>query len=219
MRELNSENVASSARVKPPLLSDIRISNSEPPDCRAKSALTNLHSLLTSSRFGRRTGIPARGLRAMPGHHLEVSTRHSQTSRIARNPLKTNDSAPVYPRQFPSSNSLPRLIKFRVCGTRGATAVDEQTIAKRYFVSGIVQGVGFRYFSQGGAVKLGVAGYARNLFDGRVEVYAVGTERQLKALRALLERGPRMASVSGVTEEDAAVTPQFSSGFSIEYDA
>jgi acylphosphatase len=114
---------------------------------------------------------------------------------------------------------FPPLIKSPVCGLRGATAVDEQTIAKRYFVSGIVQGVGFRYFSQGAAVNLGIAGYARNLFDGRVEVYAVGTPKQLKALRSLLERGPRMASVEGVTEEDADVTPQYSSGFSIEYDA
>lgn len=97
--------------------------------------------------------------------------------------------------------------------------MDEQIIARRYFVSGIVQGVGFRYFSQGAAVNLGIAGYARNLFDGRVEVFAIGTPKQLKALRALLERGPRMASVSGVAEEDAAVQPEFSNGFSIEYDA
>lgn len=102
---------------------------------------------------------------------------------------------------------------------RGATAVDEQIIARRYFVSGVVQGVGFRYFSQGAAVNLGIAGYARNLSDGRVEVYAIGTKGQLKALRSLLERGPRMASVERVTEEDAEVTPQYASGFSIEYDA
>lgn len=97
--------------------------------------------------------------------------------------------------------------------------MDEQTIARRYFVSGIVQGVGFRYFVESGARNLGIVGYARNLFDGRVEVYAIGTAKQLKALRSLLERGPRMASVEGVTEEDAEVTPRYSSGFSIEYDA
>jgi acylphosphatase len=42
--------------------------------------------------------------------------------------------------------------------------------AKRYFIRGRVQGVGFRYFAQREAVQLGVRGYTRNLDDGRVEV-------------------------------------------------
>ncbi|MGA9885189.1 MAG: acylphosphatase [Candidatus Acidiferrales bacterium] len=97
--------------------------------------------------------------------------------------------------------------------------MDHRTIARRYFVSGIVQGVGFRYFAEGAARKAGVAGYVRNLFDGRVEAYAIGTKDQLKDFRSMLERGPRAASVSGVSEEDASVQAEYSSGFSIEYDA
>ena len=46
-------------------------------------------------------------------------------------------------------------------------------IARRYFIRGRVQGVGFRDFAQRAAAQLGVSGYARNLDDGRVEVYAV----------------------------------------------
>jgi acylphosphatase len=92
-------------------------------------------------------------------------------------------------------------------------------VAKRYFVSGIVQGVGFRFFVERAAENLGIAGYARNLFDGRVEVYAIGTKQQHESLRASLERGPRAASVSEVKEGEAEVQSEYESGFSIEYDA
>ena len=51
--------------------------------------------------------------------------------------------------------------------------------AKRFFIRGRVQGVGFRYFAEHTAQSLGVSGYVRNLADGRVEVYAIGTSDQL----------------------------------------
>ena len=87
--------------------------------------------------------------------------------------------------------------------------------AKRFFVSGIVQGVGFRYFTQGAAERLHLTGYVRNLPDARVEVYAIGTPDQLAKLRAALQRGPRFASVSEVQEQPAAVDPQYANEFSI----
>jgi len=82
-------------------------------------------------------------------------------------------------------------------------------------VSGIVQGVGFRYFTQGLAERLHLAGYVRNLPDARLEVYASGTLDQLAKLRAALERGPRFASVSEVREQPAAVDPQYANAFNI----
>lgn len=91
--------------------------------------------------------------------------------------------------------------------------------ARRYFVSGVVQGVGFRYFARGAAQRAGVVGYAKNLSDGRVEVYAIGPPQSLAGLRTELERGPRFASVSDVAEENAAVDSQYSDSFSIEHDA
>ncbi|HYL10361.1 MAG TPA: acylphosphatase [Candidatus Acidoferrales bacterium] len=91
--------------------------------------------------------------------------------------------------------------------------------AKRFFVSGRVQGVGFRFFAERVAEKLALAGYVRNLRDGRVEVYAVGSAEQIGALRAELERGPRFASVTGVIEEPAETMPEYLSGFTVEYDA
>ncbi len=82
----------------------------------------------------------------------------------------------------------------------------------------MVQGVGYRFFAQRAASRLGVAGYVKNLSDGRVEVYAIGTAEQLRCLRAELGRGPRAAEVSLVSEEDAAVSQQYTGGFGIEHD-
>lgn len=95
--------------------------------------------------------------------------------------------------------------------------MSDQKQARRYFVSGIVQGVGFRYFTQHAAERLQLNGYARNLPDGRVEVYAVGTGEQLAKLRSVLERGPWGATVREVAEEGASVDSQYARGFVITY--
>lgn len=77
--------------------------------------------------------------------------------------------------------------------------------AKQYFVRGRVQGVGFRYFVERVAAELGLTGYTRNLDDGRVEVYAIGSPAKLAELSQRLWKGPRFADVRGVEEQDAAV--------------
>lgn len=97
-------------------------------------------------------------------------------------------------------------------------SVSQAQQTKRYLVSGSVQGVGFRYFTQHAAAKLHLSGYVRNLHDGRVEVFASGTPEQLEHLRAQLERGPRFANVHEVREEDAAPDGRFSSEFVITHD-
>jgi acylphosphatase len=89
--------------------------------------------------------------------------------------------------------------------------------SRRFFVSGIVQGVGYRYFAMRIAQRLGLAGYARNLPDGRVEVYAAGSASKLAEFRKELERGPQGASVAAVAEEEAPLNPAFVRGFSIEH--
>jgi acylphosphatase len=94
--------------------------------------------------------------------------------------------------------------------------VHEQRLSKRYFISGMVQGVGYRYFALRAAQRLGIAGFARNLADGRVEVYAIGDAAPLAKLRAELERGPEGALVSSVSEEDAPPAEKYSARFSIE---
>ena len=85
--------------------------------------------------------------------------------------------------------------------------------ARRWLISGRVQGVGYRYFVQRAAVALGLTGYARNLPDGSGEVYAVGPEDALSELSGALRQGPRWADVRGVEEQEAAVEKR--DGFSI----
>jgi acylphosphatase len=68
-----------------------------------------------------------------------------------------------------------------------------------------VQGVGYRWFVQKSASDLKVSGYARNLDDGGVEVYAIGTAEQLNELSGLLWKGPRMSDVRRVEEREAAM--------------
>lgn len=85
--------------------------------------------------------------------------------------------------------------------------------ANRYFVQGRVQGVGYRYFVHREAERLGVAGFARNLPDGRVEVVAEGTDDALAELEAKLKDGPAFSSVSGV--ERIAIAPRGDHGFHI----
>jgi acylphosphatase len=90
--------------------------------------------------------------------------------------------------------------------------------AKRFYVSGMVQGVGYRYFARRAALRLGLNGYVRNLSDGRVEVYAVGPAAELEALRTDLRHGPSTATVSSVSEEEAPLDPRFAKAFSIEFE-
>ncbi|MHB8540320.1 MAG: acylphosphatase [Candidatus Acidiferrales bacterium] len=95
----------------------------------------------------------------------------------------------------------------------------EAKVAKRYYASGAVQGVGYRYFAQRAALRLGMAGYVKNLGDGRVEVYAVGSAAQLMALKQELERGPRAASVDEVMEEEAGMEEKYAQDFTVEHRA
>lgn len=77
--------------------------------------------------------------------------------------------------------------------------------ARRFLVSGRVQGVGYRYFAERSAHESGVTGWARNLDDGRVEVHANGAAAQLEDFEARLRKGPRFADVRSVESSEAAV--------------
>src|SRR5205085_6248258 len=93
--------------------------------------------------------------------------------------------------------------------------VSETRLAKRYFVSGMVQGVGYRFFTQRAAERLKISGFVRNLWDGRVEVFAMGTTEQHKELRRQLERGPFGSDVTEVREEPATIESQYENVFVI----
>ncbi len=82
-------------------------------------------------------------------------------------------------------------------------------IARKYVVSGRVQGVGFRFFAERVANQLGLRGYVKNLWDGNVEAYAIGDEAQLEEFRQRLAEGPRMSRVESVRESDEAVDRKY----------
>ena len=111
------------------------------------------------------------------------------------------------------------LLQSRGCGEKiAAWHAAVKILAKRFYVSGIVQGVGFRFFAEVAAERLGIAGYVKNMFDGRVEVYAIGNAAQLDGLEKELWRGPRMAGVEKVTQSDAEIMPEYANGFTVERD-
>lgn len=74
----------------------------------------------------------------------------------------------------------------------------------RLEVTGMVQGVGFRWFTREAARKLGLAGWVRNNMDGSVEILAEGSDAQLERFIAAVGRGPNGADV---TEVRRAPTP------------
>jgi acylphosphatase len=65
-------------------------------------------------------------------------------------------------------------------------------------VKGVVQGVGFRYFCYKQASNFGITGYAKNLYNGDVEILAQGEESALNGFLSEIKTGPRHAAVSSV---------------------
>jgi acylphosphatase len=87
-------------------------------------------------------------------------------------------------------------------------------VARRYLVSGRVQGVGFRYFTHDIANREGLNGHVRNMPDGRVEIVAEGDEASLVRLEAALWRGPSHARVEHV-DVDSTIPSGRVTGFTI----
>ena len=87
-------------------------------------------------------------------------------------------------------------------------------VAKRFLISGRVQGVGFRYFVQDHASAEGVHGYVRNLPDGRVEALVEGDDESVLRVERALRRGPAGAEVEEVVAEGALPSGR-ATGFSI----
>jgi len=69
-------------------------------------------------------------------------------------------------------------------------------------VSGVVQGVGFRYQAAREASRLGLSGWVRNAANGDVEVWAEGPHETLEQYLAWLRRGPQFSRVDFVNAEE-----------------
>jgi acylphosphatase len=74
-------------------------------------------------------------------------------------------------------------------------------VARRFLISGRVQGVGFRWFAHDAAVREGLAGWVRNLPDGRVEALIEGDAEAVTRVERALRSGPRGARVDNVYVE------------------
>lgn len=74
-------------------------------------------------------------------------------------------------------------------------------VCMRCYISGKVQGVWFRASAKDEADKLEISGWARNLTDGRVEVFACGDENQLELFYSWLKNGPQLAQIKEYTRE------------------
>ena len=77
------------------------------------------------------------------------------------------------------------------------------------FVSGLVQGVGFRAFVKANADELKLTGWVKNLADGRVEAVIEGPAGNVAALIEKLKRGPAAAKVDKVDVADEKPTGEF----------
>jgi len=89
-------------------------------------------------------------------------------------------------------------------------------VARKFFLSGDVQGVGFRFFAQRAAARHQIVGYVKNLDDGRVEALAEGPARNVEAFKHELTTGPRFSSVDHIEEINLDPTGAYSS-FRIEH--
>ncbi len=84
------------------------------------------------------------------------------------------------------------------------------------YISGWVQGVGFRWFVLQRARPLGLTGWTRNLPDGRVQVVAEGKRESLEAFLVHLRQGPSSSRVYGIEENWTDATGEFK-GFDVRY--
>jgi len=83
-------------------------------------------------------------------------------------------------------------------------------VARKFLISGEVQGVGYRFFAQRAAARHQVLGYVRNLSDGRVEALAEGTPESDEACKHDLATGPTFSVVENIEEINIESTGNYS---------
>lgn len=88
--------------------------------------------------------------------------------------------------------------------------------AYKYIVSGVVQGVGFRYFAYTKAIRLGLKGYAKNMSNGNVEIYAFGEEDLLAIFKTSLGKGPSYSRVDNIETIEVNIDAGFDT-FEVKY--
>jgi acylphosphatase len=73
-------------------------------------------------------------------------------------------------------------------------------VARKFLISGVVQGVGYRYFAQRVAARHQIKGYIKNLPDGRVEAYVEGMADRVEEFKHDLATGPEFSVIEKLEE-------------------
>ena len=137
-----------------------------------------------------------------------VALRRFDASALFQNPLPESEEENIYKK---NDALMPKL------GTPVMLTIEvNRKIQLFVLISGKVQGVGFRNFTQMNAKQLGINGYAKNLPNGKVEVVAEGDKAQLDALVTLLKKGPRFARVDSLDADERPFTGEYKT-FGIRY--
>ena len=143
-----------------------------------------------------------------------ISLHHRDPTVLLQNPLPAGKDTLRYrpdPKALPRAGTAVTLVLEPL--PPEATSLPAGWQQARWLVSGRVQGVGFRVFTQRAARGLGLRGWVRNLDSGEVEVVAVGPADRLGEFAERLARGPRGARVD---EVKAASAPADDVGASFE---
>lgn len=111
---------------------------------------------------------------------------------------------------------LLAVLAFALLAAAPVRAADNAPVTrKHWFISGRVQGVGFRAFTYEAATDLRLKGWVRNLTDGRVEAVAEGDEKSINDLLARVKKGPGSAIVKSVEESKADAAEKLAPKFEI----
>ncbi len=86
----------------------------------------------------------------------------------------------------------------------------------RILLSGRVQGVGFRYYTESVASKYGISGYVGNTFNGKVEVVGQGEDEELGQFFKEVKKGPAFSVVTDVVSDKLESSKKYNT-FEIKY--
>jgi acylphosphatase len=84
------------------------------------------------------------------------------------------------------------------------------------WVKGVVQGVGFRYFTIRKARELGISGWVKNSLDGGVEIVAEGEKWQLDEFTESVKIGPSHSTVTAIDVKEEEYKNEFK-GFEVRF--
>ena len=141
-------------------------------------------------------------------HVIGLYDSKADPSPLVMNPRKEATKRNVYRadlKRLPPAGTPVRIVFKRIIARD-----DKAPRRVHLFISGRVQGVGFRNFTRRTAQTLGLTGWVKNLKDGRVEAIVEGPSGQVDQLLMKVRRGPRRARVTRVAIEEEQPSGEFS---------